>query len=246
MTGDAARELGAYVTASEARLLADRLEAGQPLVRALQGIDPTRRARIRTLLDAATPAADGDRVIVMAVLRAVQGAHARTGAVRTVWTAPGNLARTGQLTASIHQYVDRARESVICSTFNFQRSSALWAALISAAARPEADVRIYMDTNAADANPRPWQPTTTDVARAMPGATVLRTKEWSGQVVRNHAKFVAVDHQFLIVTSANFSRSAEGYNVELGLVIHDPMVTQAVELQSASLEDSLFERVHPP
>ena len=65
----------------------------------------------------------------IAVLRAVEGAHAGSGSVGTVWTVPDNLVQHGLLTASIHHFVDRARESVICSTFNFQRSSALWIAL---------------------------------------------------------------------------------------------------------------------
>ncbi len=59
----------------------------------------------------------------------------------------------------------------------------------------------------------------------------------------NHARFVAVDHQYLIVTSANFSKSAERHNVELGLVITDPIVTQAVEGQLAALERAVYERV---
>ena len=52
-------------------------------------------------------------------------------------------------------FVDGARESVICSTFNFQRSSALWIALRAAAPRSEVSVRIYMDTAAADESLRP-------------------------------------------------------------------------------------------
>ena len=59
----------------------------------------------------------------------------------------------------------------------------------------------------------------------------------------NHAKFIAVDHQFLVVMSANFSKSAEHRNVELGLVIKDPLITQSVERQMAALEAGVYERV---
>ena len=92
--------------------------------------------------------------------RVVEGAHAGSGSVGTVWTAPDNLVQDGQLTASIHHFVDRARESVICSTFNFQRSSALWIALEAAALRSEVSARIYMDTAAADEKPAPLRPST--------------------------------------------------------------------------------------
>ncbi len=238
---DACRQLAAYLTGSEARQLADRLADGWPNAKALEACPAPRRPRVRALLDAAGLIADRD--LAVAVLRAVEGAHSGVASVGTVWTAPGNLAHSGQLTASVHHFVTRARESVICSTFNFQRSSALWAALTEVAARPEVTVRIYLDTAAADRTPARWKPTTAEVARALPQAIVLRTKEFDGQLVRNHAKFVAVDHQYLVVTSANFSKSAERHNVELDLVITDPIVAQAVEGQLAALERAIYERV---
>ncbi len=79
-----------------------------------------------------------------------------------VWTTPNNLAEHGGLTASTHHLVAAASESVTCSTFNFQRSSALWKALKEAAARTEVDVRIYVDAYAADARAESWKPTTID------------------------------------------------------------------------------------
>lgn len=243
MSGEAevCRELAAYLTKAEATQVADRLAEGQPMSLAHNGIQGPRRRRVADLLAAAGLLADRDRCI--AVMRAIEGAHSSTTSVSTVWTAPGALAGQSQLTSSIHHDVDRARESVICSTFNFQRSSALWQALAGAAARPEVAVRVYVDTAAADETPARWKPTTGEIARALTGAHVFRTATWEGRPVRSHAKFVAIDHQFLIVTSANFSRSAEHTNVELGLVITDRFVTQAVERQMSQLEEQLYERV---
>ncbi len=66
-------------------------------------------------------------------------------------------------------------------------------------------MRVYVDTKAADANPKPGRPRPPgDAAHLRPGA-VLRTKAFDGGYVRNHAKFLAIDHRFLLVTSANFS-----------------------------------------
>ena len=60
----------------------------------------------------------------------------------------------------------------------------------------------------------------------------------------NHAKFLVVDHQILVVTSANLSLSAEERNVELGLRIDDPLLARAVEDQMRALEDvGIYERV---
>jgi phosphatidylserine/phosphatidylglycerophosphate/cardiolipin synthase-like enzyme len=61
--------------------------------------------------------------------------------------------------------------------------------------------------------------------------------------VRNHAKFIVVDHCLIIVTSANFSSRAEKANVELGVRVDDPELCRAVERQYARLEESVFERV---
>ncbi|MDN5764994.1 MAG: DISARM system phospholipase D-like protein DrmC [Humibacillus sp.] len=242
MTGDlaACRELAAYLTGSEANELAIQLDAGRPFSIAIRAVSSLRRQRVRDLLERI-----GGVDTWLPVLAAIEGAHARAVAIEAVWTAPGNLVQYGSLGSSVHHYVKAARESVICSTFNFQESSALWSALATAAARTELDVRIYMDRRAAD-----WHkgggvptPTTQEVANTLVGATVLRTKKFDGSWVRNHAKFLAIDHQFLLVTSANFSKSAEHHNVELGLVVRNPSLTQAIETEVAGFERNLYEVV---
>lgn len=240
--GDAVRELAAFLTGSEARQLADRLEAGETLTRSLVVVGSGRRMQVRQLMTPLLPAGAAPSLTV-AVLRAVEGAHEHRTAVDPVWTAPKNLAGAGQLTSSIRHFVIQARESVMCSTFNFQRSSALWAALRDVSRRPELDVRIYVDTTAADHRPTQWSPTTDAMATELAGATILRTAPLDGRPVRNHAKFIAIDHQYLVVTSANFSRSAEEFNVELGLVLTDPLVTRAVERQMEELGSHIYEVV---
>lgn len=66
-----------------------------------------------------------------------------------------------------------------------------------------------------------------------------------GALVRNHAKFLAIDHRFLLITSANFSWSAEYGNVELGIAIDDPNLTEAVEREMRRAEGSLYDPVTP-
>jgi phosphatidylserine/phosphatidylglycerophosphate/cardiolipin synthase-like enzyme len=136
-----------------------------------------------------------------------------------------------------------ARYSVVCSTFNFQRSSSLWTVLRDAAQRPEVSVRVYLDTAAADLSPRPGAPRTDEVADRLRPATVLRTQRFDGRQVRNHAKFLAIDHRFLLVTSANFSWAAEYGNVELGVLVDNQNLTESVEREMREAEDLLFERI---
>jgi phosphatidylserine/phosphatidylglycerophosphate/cardiolipin synthase-like enzyme len=115
------------------------------------------------------------------------------------------MARHGRLTSSVPYLMRSARYFVVCSTFNFQRSSALWTALRDAAQHPEVTVRVYLDTAAADFSPRPGSPSAEEVAAHLRPATVLRTRQFDGRQVRNHAKFLAIDHRFLLISSANFS-----------------------------------------
>lgn len=81
------------------------------------------------------------------------------------------------------------------------------------------------------------------MAAELRGSTILRTVALDGRPVRNHAKFVAIDHRYLIVTSANSSRRAEEYNIDLGLVLDNPLLTGAIERQTAELERYLYEVV---
>lgn len=236
---DACRTLGALLTASEARELADRFAEGATLSQALIVVGASRRAQVRQGLRDAGLGPLHEATVP--VLRGIEGTHEGGSRITPVWTAPGNLASEGRLTSSTEHYLSRARESVMCATFNFQRQSRLWTALQEVSARPEVSVRIYVDADAADRDPKPWRPTTAHIASAMQGARVFRSAAFDGKQVRSHTKFIAVDHQYLIVTSANFSRPAEEVNIELGLQVRDPLLTQAVERQMLRLEKECYQ-----
>jgi PLD-like domain len=240
----AARQLGLFLTGTEAREIASHMADGDTLTAALRVVSPGRRAEVRTLLEAV--GAGSDRGVVAAVLRAIEGARSAPTTVDPLWTMPGHLAQHGRLTHSVTYLVDSARHSVVCSTFNFQRSSGLWKALRQAAQGPEITMRIYLDTSAADKKQRPWSPTTGEVAAHLYPATVLRTRQFDGRPTRNHSKFICVDHRFLFVTSANFSWSAENGNLELGVLIDNANLAEAVEHEMRQVEDFVFEHVPVP
>lgn len=47
--------------------------------------------------------------------------------------------------------------------------------------------------------------------------------------VRNHAKYLVVNLRFVMVTSANFSHSAESENIGFGVRIDAPNLAEAIE-----------------
>lgn len=241
-SGEPARALGALLTGTEAKAIAGHLLDGDTLTASLRVVAPGRRPEVRSLLSAV-----GDCPVMVAVLRAIEGARSAPTTVDPLWTMPGHLAQHGRLTHSVTHLVDNARYSVVCSTFNFQRSSGLWQALERAAQRPEITLKVYMDTNAADrGRRRASSPTTDEVAVHLKPAIVLRTRPFDGRQVRNHSKFISIDHRFLLVTSANFSWSAENANLEFGVLIDNPNLAEAVEHEMREAEDFVFEQVVGP
>lgn len=234
-------QLGQLLTGSEAAKLAVRFSDGDTLSQALQGISVSRRPEVRAALEAAG-VVPNNLAISVPVLQALQGSGTRISHVSSVWTLPGYLADYGALTTSLKDLVLAARHSVMCSTFNFQKSSSLWGALREVASRGTVDVRVYMDAAAA-AGPSAFSPSCEDLAIQLAGAKVFRTRSLNGKPVRNHAKFVAVDHQFIVVTSANFSMSAEQRNIELGVRLEQPSVVEMIEQQMLDLEPNVYELV---
>lgn len=235
---ESAKRLGALLTGAEARDLADHLTDGDTLTASLRVVAPGRRAEVRVLLSAV------DRGSAIVVLRAIEGARSAPTTIDPLWTMPGHLAQHGRLTHSVTYLVDNARYSVICSTFNFQRSSGLWKALRRAAQRPEISIKVYVDTDAADGGgQRSWSPATEEVAEHLRPALVLRTKAFDGRQVRNHSKFLSIDHRFLLVTSANFSWGAENANLEFGVLIDNSNLAESVERELRDVEDLVFQRV---
>jgi phosphatidylserine/phosphatidylglycerophosphate/cardiolipin synthase-like enzyme len=241
-SGEPARALGALLTGTEAGEIAGHLLDGDTLTASLRVVTPGRRPEVRSLLLAV-----GGRDVMVAVLQAIEGARSSPTTVDPLWTMPGHLAQHGRLTHSVTHLVDNARYSVVCSTFNFQRSSGLWKALQWAARRSEITMKVYMDTNAADGERRQASsPTTDEVAAHLKPAIVLRTKSFDGRQVRNHSKFISIDHRFLLVTSANFSWSAENANLEFGLLVDNPNLAESAERELRAAEDMVFERVKIP
>jgi phosphatidylserine/phosphatidylglycerophosphate/cardiolipin synthase-like enzyme len=232
MLADPLGELGGYLTAAEARGLAAGFAGGRHVTRVLTAVGSGRRGHVQKLLTAAE-LDHTDPARAVAVLGAVAGAKAVHRRLTPVWTMPGNEATVGHLTSQFHGIVQGARQSVTCATYNFQRTSQMWPVLAEAAERPGVLVTVYVDGAKADA---------AAVQAQLPRATVYRSAELaSGKRVVSHAKFVVVDHQLVLLTSANFSYSAENLNVEFGLLIHDGGLAESIESVMGGKHGSLYE-----
>ena len=194
----------------------------------------TRREAVKRLLSTAG-LGHTDPARTVSVLRAITGAKSVLRELTPVWTMPGNEATTGHLTGEFHRIVRAARQSVTAATYNFHDSSQMWNALKEASEQPGMVVIVYVDADKADAD---------NVKAQLPRATIYRSAELpTGKRVVSHAKFIVVDHELLLITSANFSYSAENRNVEFGLLVRDSALAESVEATMTSKHGSLYELV---
>ena len=232
MSSDPFASLGEFLSASEAEALAVQFASGQHTLKALAVVNAARRGEAKQLfLDAGLSHDDGHRAAE--VLRAIAGAKSLNRDLTPVWTMPGNEAKVGHLTGEFHRLVDAARQSIVCATYNFEQSSQMWKVLKKASEQPGLVVTVYVDGDKADA---------AKVKCQLPNATVYQSAELpNGQRVVSHAKFTVIDHELLLLTSANFSFSAENRNVEFGLLIRDSALAAAVESTMASKHGTLYE-----
>lgn len=234
MPSDPFGALGEFLTATEATGLAVLLASGQHTSVALREINAARREQAKELLTAAGLGhTDVERTV--AVLRAIAGAKSKTRELTPVWTMPGNEANVGHLTSQFHELVLGARQSVTCATYNFQPTSAMWGSLKTASEQPGVTVTVYVDSGKADGD---------KVKAQLPNATVYESAHLAnGKPIVSHAKFIIIDHAVLLLTSANFSFSAEKSNIELGLRVHDPALAESIESTMANKHGSLYSLV---
>lgn len=232
MPSDPFASLGEFVTASEAEALAVQFASGQHTVKALSVVNAARRGEAKQLLaDAGLSHEDGQTAA--GVLRAISGAKSLNRDLTPVWTMPGNEAKIGHLTGEFHRIVQAARQSVVCATYNFEQTSQMWKVLKEASEQPGVVVTVYVDGDKADA---------AKVKGQLPRATVYQSAELpNGKRVVSHAKFIVIDHEVLLLTSANFSFSAENRNVEFGLLVRDSALAESVESTMTSKHGSLYE-----
>lgn len=232
MSDDPLRQLGEYLTGTEADSLAVLIDAGEHTTHALAAVSPARRGRARDLLQEAG-IGHSEPALSVAVLRAIAGAKSVHRDLTPVWTMPGHEATTGHLTGQFRDVVAAARTSVTCATYNFSPTSQMWHALRIASEEPDVVVCVYVDADKGDP---------AGVKARLPRATVYRSAKLpDGQPIVSHTKFIVVDHEIVLLTSANFSFNAENRNIEFGLLINDSGLAASIEATMASKRGSLYQ-----
>lgn len=232
MSDDPLKKLGEYLTATEAESLAVLIDAGEHTAHALASVSPARRDKVANLLKKAG-IGHTEPALSMAVLRGIAGAKSAHRDLTPVWTMPGNEATTGHLTNQFHDVVAVARTSVTCATYNFSPTSSMWEALRTASEEPDVVVCVYVDADKGDP---------AGVKTRLPRAVVYRSANLpNGQPIVSHTKFIVVDHEIVLLTSANFSYNAENRNIEFGLLIRDSGLAGSIESTMASKRGSLYE-----
>lgn len=94
---------------------------------------------------------------------------------------------------------------------------------------------IYVDRGVADA---------VAVKKQVPSALVYQSGTLpGGKPITSHAKFVIIDHETILLTSANFSKSAEQKNIEFGLRIYDRNLATSIESTMSKKRGILYEEV---
>lgn len=231
MPSDPFGALGEYLTANEAVGLATLLKAGEHTSHALRSISLGRRESVAKLL-ADAGLGHAEPALSAATLRAIAGAKAAHRQLVPVWTMPGNEASLGHLTGEFHRLVTGARVSVTCATYNFTKNSNMWHALKSASEQPGVRVCVYVDSEKGDS---------AKVKAQLPSATIYRSAQLSdGRSIVSHAKFIVIDHEMILLTSANFSYNAETNNIEFGLLIQDNGLASSIESTMSSKHGSLY------
>ena len=171
----------------------------------------------------------------MAVLRGIAGAKSVYRDLVPVWTMPGHEATIGHLTNQFRDIVAAARIAVTCATYNFSMTSNMWDALKTASEEPDVAVCVYVDAEVGDP---------AGVKARLPEQRYTgRPPCLTGKPIVSHAKFIVVGHELVLLTSANFSYSAENRNVEFGLLIRDSGLAASIESTMAGKRRSLYQAV---
>jgi phosphatidylserine/phosphatidylglycerophosphate/cardiolipin synthase-like enzyme len=235
MTSDPYTALGAFLTSYEAERLALVLANGDTTIEALREIPRMRRPEATRLLKN-TDLGNHRLEISLAVLWAIAGARSVRTTITPVWTMPSPESNTGRLTDQVLDLIDKARMSVVCSSFNFSKGSKMWAVLENTLQRPGMGVTVYLDERVGKSQ---------NVADQLPEVAVHRSRTPEGRRLVNHAKFVIIDRTLVLSTSANFSRPAENTNIEFGLLVKDPDLAAAIEETMRAQQGVLYELVPP-
>ncbi len=235
-------ELGALATAlTEGRLTVPLSDFG--LRRVLgRASTPELLSELTTLIEAGPAGA-------LRLAASMLGLQRRSPRPELVWTGPDETQTLRATSTVVEELFQAARHRVMLAGFVIVRGEAVFGALGKKMDEtPELAVTLYLNV--------PVQRGAGPDATVNWFATEFRQQVWPGKrlpivyfdprslIERSsqravlHAKCVVVDSSIALVTSANFTPHAQSRNIELGVRLEDPELSQRIEAQFDDLVKS--------
>jgi phosphatidylserine/phosphatidylglycerophosphate/cardiolipin synthase-like enzyme len=191
-----------------------------------------------------------DSAALLAVFRATLAERAARPTSRTelVWTGPETKVSAARDTAVVvRELFSKAERSVLVAGFAFSNGRDIFAPLHEAMRRRSVEACLFLHLDD--------RPGCTPDESASLGIAQFLQENWPfgdpvptiyydprtvmpGSSINLHAKCVVVDDRFALIGSANFTHNAQARNIELGVLIDDPMFAQDLVRQWLGLVEA--------
>lgn len=175
--------------------------------------------------------------VVGAVLLGIESSREASPRPTVLMTIPNRGGKTSKQTRSFADAVGSAERSLVCMTYNFQKSTQYFDELKRLATRDGFELEIYVDGKLAhesEQNQGRFESLTLKQIRwHFPKAHIFASKRDGERWITSHAKVFVIDGTKVLITSANFSESAENRNVEIGVVFEDAVTAKQITDQLA-------------
>lgn len=233
-TSNPYQKIGEFLDPLQTEKLINLLESGEKLRKALEDFSPRDRSTATGLFQEAE-IYYVENSEILKFLYIVQGAQSHRIPITPVWTMPGYLAQSTEISSGVGELIRNANNSIVCATYNFESTSVLQESLKYVMDEKNVEVKVYVDGQVGKPD---------ELAKSLPRAKVFRSiNNAQGWHIKSHTKFIIFDHQMVHISSANFSFSAENLNVEMGLRVEDSELAAGIESQMKRLEGPVYEKV---
>ncbi len=187
--------------------------------------------------------------LIGAVLLGIESSREASPRPAVLMTIPNRGGKTSKQTRSFVDVVGSAERSLVCMTYNFQKSTQYFDELKRLATRDSFELEIYVDGRLAHESEqnqgRVGSLTLKQIRWHFPNAHIFASKRDGERWITSHAKVFVIDGIKVLTTSANFSESAENRNVEIGVLIEDATTAKQITDQLALINQGLVYEEYP-
>lgn len=188
-----------------------------------------------------------DDEVVGSILLGINAAREATPRPTVLMTIPNYGGKTTKQTRSFAEVVGGAQRSLVCMTYNFQKSTQYFDELKGLAVKDGFELEIYVDGRLAREESKSRKNSSSmtldEIRWNFPNAHIFASKKDGENWITSHAKVFIVDGVKAFITSANFSKSAENSNVEIGVLIEDVSTARQILDQLALInQGAVYEK----